>query len=320
MKEYGGYLSLEAKYGTEFYDGENVARFNCARSAIECIIELEGYSKIYLPYYLCESVQMAIRRHLISVEFYHIDTDFCPMIDAVEKNAVVLITNYYGVKKNNKSLVVKYGNVIFDNTQSFYEEPIENAYNVYSCRKFFGVCDGAYLITDRLRIDESKYKRFEPENAAYLIDSITYSTNYAYGRSLDNEKQIENEGIRGMSKLSQYILTGIDYEYVKRKRITNYKLLEEKIGKYNELQIRKDDNVVPMVFPLFIKNDSFRKELVAKKIYIPQWWGYLLSNGAIDGFERNLSKWIFPLPIDQRYGAEDMVAIANAIIQLIEMR
>jgi len=38
--------------------------------------------------------------------------------------------------------------IIFDNVQAFFQKPVDGIDTVYSCRKFFGVPDGAYVSTD----------------------------------------------------------------------------------------------------------------------------------------------------------------------------
>lgn len=40
--------------------------------------------------------------------------------------------------------------IILDNTQSFFQKPISGIDTIYSCRKYFGVPDGAYLSTNIL--------------------------------------------------------------------------------------------------------------------------------------------------------------------------
>ena len=39
-------------------------------------------------------------------------------------------------------------NVIIDNVQAYFQRPIEGFDTLYSCRKYFGVPDGAVLYTD----------------------------------------------------------------------------------------------------------------------------------------------------------------------------
>ncbi len=100
---------------------------------------LEPFKKLGIPY-----------------EFYHIDINFeireCFTLKA---NEALLYVNYYGLKQRYvEQLANKTGDrLIVDNTQAFYAKPIAGIDTFYTCRKFFGVPDGAYLYTDK-RLDE----------------------------------------------------------------------------------------------------------------------------------------------------------------------
>lgn len=57
-------------------------------------------------------------------------------------------------------LALKYGNVIVDQAQAYFDKPISGVDTIYTCRKFLGVPDGAFLYSDakldeELMIDES---------------------------------------------------------------------------------------------------------------------------------------------------------------------
>ena len=69
------------------------------------------------------------------------------------------------------------------------------------------------------------------------------------------------------------------------------------------------------MYPLLVNNgNAIRKELQIKKIYIPKLWPSV--NGIIDqnDIEYQMAENILPLPLDQRYGEEEM----NYMIEEIE--
>lgn len=314
MREFGGYLPIELNNNNEFYYGSNVTRYNSARSALISVIRNQGYKKIFIPVYMCESVRKALDANGIDYNYYNINIDLTPDIDVTSSDSAIMITNYFGLMKYGSDLVDKYKNVIFDNTQAFFAEPVENAFNIYSCRKFFGVCDGAYLVGTSY--DEPD--RYQPRHSGYLLDSITFSTNQGYRESLENEKQIENDGVKGMSVLSQKILINTDYGSVKKIRRENYSILEKNLSDINEY---KGDyiynNCVPMIYPLLIRDEDLRRKMVDHKIFVPQWWKYILDEDNANEIERDLSEFLLPLPIDQRYGGDDMCQLAATIRKLI---
>ena len=81
-KEYGGYLPLELSKGRPYYTGEDVIALNAGRYAITYAIEDAGWKKIYLPYWLCDTVKDAIHICLPDVEigYYHIDDQLLPTL------------------------------------------------------------------------------------------------------------------------------------------------------------------------------------------------------------------------------------------------
>ena len=98
----------------------------------------------------------------------------------------ILYTNYFGIcTKNAKKLAKKYKNLILDNAQSFFTEPIGLA-SFNSARKFFGVPDGAYLfcnkkIGEELQINKS-YERF-----SHLLKRLDINAQFGYEDFCKNE-------------------------------------------------------------------------------------------------------------------------------------
>jgi hypothetical protein len=57
--------------------------------------------------------------------------------------------------------------------------------------------------------------------------------------------------------------------------------------------------------------ESLRKQLIENKIYVPIYWPELKTSSELSEFESRFVRQIVCLPIDQRYGSEDMMGIAN---------
>lgn len=299
--EFGGYLPIELNRGAEYYEGEYVLRFNCARSALEYVIEKTSFNGIHIPFWMCESVRNVIIKHDIKLCFYHINELFCPMISSIPENDVIFIPNYFGLGNNHIDYLKKYKNVIFDNTQAFFAEPVYGAYNIYSCRKLLGVCDGAYLVHEGVELEHKERNVYIPQHAQYLYDAVNISTNEAYETNLKNEEQLATSGICDMSVFSRQVLCNADYQDIVRRRRENYEYLHSCLRTNNELHLTLKEKDVPMVYPLLLEDDNLRGKLIAESIYVPQWWKYLLAEGQCSSFEEKLSKYLVPLPVDQRY-------------------
>lgn len=106
------------------------------------------FNKVLLPKYLCNSLYIMLDKKQIEYKFYNINRKLLPIIEEkIDSDTVVVIINYFGMLNNEQLFQLKkiYGNIIVDNTQSFFQQPIEGIPTLYNCRKYFGVSDGAYI-------------------------------------------------------------------------------------------------------------------------------------------------------------------------------
>ncbi len=249
---------------------------------------------------------------------YNIDENFEPLLDEIGTTECILIPNYYGVQTDlfYEKMMDRYERIIFDNTQGFFCRPImrKGVYNVYSPRKFFGVSDGAYLI-GQLVGDNNLYEDESSERSHYLLDAIERGTNAVYAEYLENEQKITNSGMRKMSNLTHTLLKGIDYERIKAIRKNNYLYLHSILREKNKLQL-PDEADSAMVYPFLCddQENKFRKYLIENKIYVPQWWKWVLEQSNATSWEKKLSGELCPLPIDQRYTIKDMKNIADIVL------
>lgn len=319
--EFGGYLSLELKKGNNYFEKDKTLffrEFNSGRGAIVAVLNAVAVSKVFIPFYNCHYVEETLEYNGFTVEKYLLDDAFLPIIYNFSEDDWLLYIDYFGLCNNDlkSKIASKYRNVIFDNTQSFYALPIQGdrVFNVYSCRKFFGTSDGSYLVwKNSIRINEQYEKDISWERSKYLLKSIEIGTNGAYQDSLESENEI-GYTVKEMSVLTQKIMNSIDYDYVREIRRRNFMMLHAHLQHINEMNITIQEYNVPMIYPLMISKTEIRPKLIEEKIYIPQWWKYLLEILPETTLEHKLSKYLLPLPIDQRYSIEEM----NAMIKIVE--
>lgn len=315
MKEYGGYLPLELHDFGEYYASyaEHLVMLQCGRMAVEYILKDTKIDHLYLPRYLCPSVALYLKDS-VKIEFYNIDENFNPVNVRLYKNDYLFWVNFFGIASlaQRKTILDCYKNVIFDNTQAFYAKPFLPAYNIYSCRKFFGVNDGAYLIKEGIQRFPCE-RQYGYKEGDFLLKSLELGTNAAYSEYQNNEKNFEEKGLREMSVLAQKIMRGIDYSWVAEKRRQNFNTVHNRLKNLNELNISLPEDAVPMVYPLLITREGLRKYLIQNKVYVSQWWKIVLEDEKSNQFEKKLSEFLLPLPIDQRYTEDDM----NYVCELI---
>ena len=182
---------------------------------------------------------------------------------------------------------------------------------IYSCRKYFGVPDGAYLYTDlnlneKLEIDKSS------DRMRHILGRFEGMASEYYEDFRNNDKSFIDLPLRAMSKLTRNILGAINYEKIKNKRESNFRYLHDKLKARNILNIIEPEGA--FAYPYYVKNGlSIRKVLISKRIYVATLWPNVLQNNAGDSIEYNYVANILPLPCDQRYTNEDMDLIVKEL-------
>ena len=314
MKAIGGYFELElSNYGHYHNDA---IKLNTGRNCLEYILRARKYKKVYIPYYTCEVVLAPFQKLDVQYAFYHIDSNF-EISDNIclDNNEALLYTNYYGLKSNYvKTLASKYANrLIIDNTQAFYAEPIRGIDTFYTCRKYFGVPDGAYLYTD-CHTKENFPQDESFERMTFLTKRIDRTAQEGYPDFRNNDKLLGTVGIRMMSKLTEALMQGIDYRAKATKRTDNFNLLNKELRTSNLLKWDLAHGDVPLVYPYLVENGAkLRQMLIDNQIFCAQYWPNVLEWCEPDMLEYRLAKNLVCLPIDQRYGKEEMNIILKSI-------
>lgn len=315
-KTIGGYIELQLPQGKELYP--SLIPLNTGRNALEYLLRIKNYSLVYLPYFTCEVLLEPLRKLHIPFRFYHIDQNLNPPRH-FEPGAgeCMLYTNYFGIMQQSiKKLSEKTTNLIIDNAQAFFCPPLENVDTFYSCRKFFGVPDGAYLHTNSnirlsLESDISVY-RF-----SHLIKSIDLSIETGYHDYIKNNIGLSNNAIKKMSVLTKNILSGIDYENCRQIRNKNFNYLHHALSSQNELKFDISTVNGPMVYPFLPVKSGIRKALIAKKIFVATYWPNVTEWTSSDTFENHLTENLVALPIDHRYTISDMDRIIGTLKELL---
>ena len=316
MKEIGGYFELELRKGDVFHT--KAIKLNDGRNGLEYVLRAKKFSKLYLPYFVCEVVLQPPTKLNIEYEFYNVDLNLDPVFDKkIGENEAFLYVNYFGLKqKTVEKLKKSIPNLIIDSTQAFFQMPYKNTDTFYSARKFFGVADGGFLYTDKL-LDKSFDIDISYKKMQHLLQRIEEGAPSAYKLFIQADDDLDYNDIEQMSKLTLRILQNVDYEKVKSTRETNFKYLHSKLGKINDLSIVNARLNGPMYYPFLIKDDSIRNHLIKNKIYVPTYWPNTFKWCSENSTEYYLAKYILPLPIDQRY---DLLAMQRIIEVMKEIK
>lgn len=313
MEAIGGYFSLELPLCEEYH--KDAIRLNTGRNCLEYILRSREYKKVYIPYYTCEAVMEPVNKVGIQFEFYHIDKHF-EISDcfALEDGEGLLYTNYFGLKQRYVEQLAEQlsSQLIVDNTQAFYANPIQCVDTFYTCRKFFGVADGAYLYTDKL-LDDEFVQDESFDRMAHLLKRIDLSAEQGFANFRKVDDGLDNQPIRKMSKLTHRIMQSIDYEAAAKKRRENFQILHKALGKENYFDLTLEEIDVPMVYPFLSNKQGLREKLINRRIFVARYWPNVLEWTSDKELEHLLANQMLPLPIDQRYGKEEMDYIIKTI-------
>lgn len=315
LNEIGGYIELDEYRLPMLHEG--AIALNCGRNCLAYLIRAKKIKQIALPYFLCDSVKNLCKREQIEVSYYHTNWHFQPQDVFLKEDEWLYLVNFYG-QLNNETIqeyVRTYKRVIVDQAQAYFQEPLSGVDTLYTCRKFFGVPDGGFVYSDtewniELPEDES-YRRM-----TFLLGRYERSANEFYADYSANNRMFSAEPVKRMSKLTKNLLHGIDYAYVKQKRTENFAYLDKILAQWNSLDIHLA--IGAYMYPFYVENGSeIRKELRAKKIYIPILWPNVLESCQLDSSEYRMAQNILPLPVDQRYTVADMQYLVERIMECI---
>lgn len=313
MRAIGGYFELELPRYEEYH--KDALRLNSGKNCLEYILRCSNYTKVYVPYYTCEVVYKPFEKLNIEIEFYHINIHFEIAHEIhLKPGEALLYTNYYGLKQRYvEKLAQRYGSsLIVDNTQAFFANPIERIDTFYTCRKFFGVPDGAYLYS-YAQLNEEFEQSISFDRTDHLLKRIDLTASEGFGNYHKNEELLEQKPIQKMSKLTQRMMQGIDYKTVAQRRRANFQMLHEALGKENNLELLLEDDAVPMVYPYLVPVKGLREKLIENKVFVARYWPNVLECTTTNDIDYLLAFQMQALPVDQRYGDEEM----NRIIDII---
>lgn len=317
MKEIGGYFEFEQLVHHEYYP--DLIPLNTASNALLYILKARKIQKLYIPYFLCNSVSDLCDREGYSYEFYPIDPHFHPIFEQkLAQNEYLYVVNYYGQIDNCQigSLKERYTRIIVDNVQAFFQPPLPGIDTIYSCRKYFGVPDGAYLSTSEV-LNVALSQDVSMNRMGHLLGRFegNWASDYYENFKLAEDSLSDLE-LRSMSKLTHNMLGAIDYAYVKQKREQNYTFLDAHLRNYNLLTLTNASG--PYAYPFYCKNGmEVKKKLAEKKIYVPTLWPNVLD---LEGTpEKDYAENILPLPCDQRYDFGDMERLVAEVLKLVQI-
>lgn len=313
--------------------------FSLCREALRAIaVKHDGANKrILLPAYTCKTVIDPFLYAGWECHYYKIDRNLrinrSHIISQAEKirPTIVLTHPYCGRLLDHTELeTLKFIKgilpdciLIEDITQCIFttERPGLFDYFVGSIRKWCNIPDGGFIEPPVLDVHEEL-----PENSTFLwkqTDAMFLRGMY-FSTGSESVKQISlrlykdavdsisnNIELHRMSDLSEKMFSIFDIKGCEQIRKKNYTHLFNHLPQGISVQPICDDleslDTAPLYFPVYVKDREMVQHNLAKEhIYAPVLWPRAYDNVLIDDDVIHIYDHILMIPIDQRYGTDDM--------------
>lgn len=313
----GGYFELELPVCGGFLHDDGVL-LNSGRNALEYVLRaLGGVSHVHIPYYTCDVILEPLDKLGIPYSFYHVNQNLeFDELPTLQNDEFLIYTNYFGIKDEYvKTLARSYGSqLIVDNAQAWFSQPIMGINTIYSPRKFVGIPDGgvAYCIKNT---DEKSYEQdVSYDRCSHLLKRMDIGSSEGYADFKSNSNKLSGQPIKLMSNMTRKMLSSIDFEVVKNRRRENFKYLQEHLENMNCLETPSINTFAcPMVYPYLTNDLSLRQRLIENKVFVATYWPNVFEWCKPEDWEYKLAESTVFIPIDQRYGVEDMKRIIDTI-------
>ena len=290
-----------------------------------------------MPEFICESVIGCFREE--DIRFYRLHNEFTIDIEDLKEkiNAntrVIFLMHYFGkvqqtkILNELKNIAVEHGCLIIEDTTHsiFSNSGTVGDYQICSIRKWLPIPNGGVLYAqdDKLGVYESKKYRISTDNERaygmvlkdmFLKRGFDCNETYRQIFACCEERLDKQEEIFLISDLARYIATcaGID-ELVEARR-NNYHQLRLALSETGiTCAVSLEEMECPFVLPVWVKErDRFRSYLIDNRVYCAVHWPFDGIKEEQRPFAKKCAKYLISLPIDQRYGREEI----NYLIDII---
>lgn len=311
----GGYFELELP-PARVPMHHAALKFQSARTAFLALLRASKPKRVWMPYYICDSMLAPLKVAGVDVAFYSLDPQF-GIADDIELavSEILVYVNYFGVCNEQVEQVLLRFNpaqVVLDFSQAFYIEPRDCLATIYSPRKFFGLPDGGLLFTRvEIKLPE-KIDEGSEVRMAHLIKRLGGEPEDGYSSFQNSEESLNDFEPRKMSHLTERVMAAIDFEGVKLKRRANFNFLCERLGEVNKI---KFENLVgaPLCYPLFCGKADMKAKLIRNRVFVATYWPDVSARVDRNSFEFDLAANLIAIPCDQRYSFADLEMVLSLI-------
>lgn len=311
----GGYFELELPpQRSSAFPG--ALRFQSARAAFFALLQAGRPDRVWMPDYLCDSMLAPLHAAGVTVMPYEVDARFevSGQVD-LQADDWFYAVNYFGVRTREIDALlarVDPARVVLDHCQAFYVPAPACLASIYSPRKFFGVADGGFLVTDLPVPAPQQDDTPVLEHAGHLLMRLAGAPEIGYAAYQRSEQALAALAPRHMSALSERILGSVDLEAARERRKRNFDYLHRRLARFNGCDLDPGSIDGPLCYPSLTGAQGLREALIAQRIYVATYWPDVLQRAPGASAAAALVRELVPLPCDQRYDEDDMARVADA--------
>ncbi len=312
------------------------------RGALQLLLKSLPKGKVLMPNYICDSVIDCFEKDY-EIKSYQINTDFTIDIKDIEEKLsseikILYIVQYFGslMDSGRRDKILewkrKYNFIIIEDTTHsiFSKSCMIGDYCICSLRKWFPIPDGGVLYGEPHHMDKLIQKKVKDRKNIEKVNAMFLKTLYLQGKLECNELYrkifVEEENrldmqteLWGMSSFSRWLLSFFSISQIQEIRKKNVRYLYSRLQQlYYAFSFKEEET--PFTLPIYRKDrDNFRRYLIEHNIFCAVHWPILNKTSIFDKHSEEISAHILSLPIDQRYGTEEMDYMIKVIKNYTEI-
>lgn len=344
--EYGSFFHMISQPNDEHNPNPwdtNGVFYGSGRDAMRSLLELgkktQGWKRLLVPSYFCQSVVRSMASTGIEVVLYYDAPGCIPKVDFdPQPGDAILRMNYFGLRSSFPTSWAEDAGVevIDDHTHDPWSDwawSDDSDWCVASFRKVLPLPDGGViwspkrhempdqpLVTEERRIASLEKLAAMALRGLYL-DGNPIRKDVFRQLSSSAEGRIGTGDISGMPEWTYDLLSQFPTQSWRKQRYSNYQVLTAALEETQGLQVLLPDDDAEtcpfagtLVFDSPELRDYVQGSLASIGVYLPILWE--LDNPAVDGIpieHYDLSKRIVCVPCDMRYDIKDIERVAGLI-------
>ncbi len=326
MKRLGGFFGFESKSmfanRSRPEKWKDIRFYGYARHGLMDLLQFTAAKKVYLSYYICDSVLEALQKSGVSYQFLPLNKKLqFKKIPRLKPGEYLYCVNYFGLQNSYvQDLSKRYRHqLIIDDCQNLMALNFPESHQIFSYRKWMGVENGAGLRTP-LSIQQKKSVCRLSKGYSFLWNPDFYSDDFLYAKFLQAEKNVPNRVCVPHPKTVKKIQS-FQYKKMQKARKRNFEFFMNNLKDYLFPGFEYSKEATPFCFPIQVSSMSSRSLLFSKKIYIPTLWLDVLNRDTQASkkfkFEKSLVSQLWPIPIDHRLTIKDCKRIVEELKKVL---